>query len=60
MKASEKCAALILNLHDHHNQELVEIDFTGAILIDNLDNLVELVLSWRKSQHFEDFEQLAG
>ena len=49
-----------LNLHDHHNQELIEVNFTGTVLIDNFDDLVELVLGWGKAQHFEDFEQFTG
>ena len=57
---NEKLDDPSLNLHDHHNQELVEINFTGTVLIDNLDDFVQLVLGGSEAQHFEDLEQLAG
>ena len=50
----------LLELHDHHDQKLVEVDLAGAVLVDHFDDLVELILGRRKAEHLEDLEQLSG
>ena len=50
----------LLELHDHHDQKLVEVDLAGAVLVDHFDDLVELILGRREAEHLEDLEQLSG